>query len=136
LWFWTKFIGGLAITLATIYVPYLLIVRTRVFDLDLKETIVPIAHLAIFASSVFMMCVVRQAVYAAILCTAVVYLGVVISWLAMLAADFVGVVEWPRIEFFSMSEGQVAAGFILSFVVSTLLAWLAVRNDWGQKALR
>jgi len=28
----------------------------------------------------------------------------------------------------------IAAGFILSFAICTLLAWLAMRYDWGRKS--
>ena len=29
---------------------------------------------------------------------------------------------------------QVATGLITSFVISTLIAWLAMRYDWGRKS--
>ncbi|MCI0492857.1 MAG: hypothetical protein L0Z07_07965 [Planctomycetes bacterium] len=142
-WFWTKFLSGLAIVMATIYVPILIIALLRGInrpfrDLDASFVAMHMAlHIAIFAAAVMTTCLVRHAVYAAILSVAIVYLGYVATAMALalnrvLHGD-------AGLEYFSsvydkITPLQFAAGLLGSFVISTLIAWLAVRYDWGRKS--
>ncbi len=94
----------------------------------------PIVHVAVFASAIAMMCLVRHALYAAILGVAFMYLGVL---LAVAAWYIAGLVGWlgpnPRI-MWEPTLMQVATALIASIVISTLVAWFAMRNDWGRRA--
>jgi hypothetical protein len=80
-----------------------------------------------------MTCLVRHAVYAAILSIAVVYLGFLTAWGAWLVAGLLGWVSL-RADRWEPAETLVVLGMILSFVMSTLVAWLAMRYDWGRKS--
>lgn len=138
-WFWCKYITGLAIVLASIYVPIVLV--TAVTDPAMLDSttipdilVIPAAHLAIFAAAVAMTCLVRHAVYAAILSFGLLYLGLVTVWLAIGGARLLGWLE-PRPEGVAdMTSNQIAIGMLFNFVVCTLLAWLAMRYDWGHKS--
>ena len=137
LWFWTKFLSGLAILLAAIYGP-LIAFSLLGDDPDLAHATHPdmIAMstllIALFAAAVAMTSLVRQAVYAAILSIAAMYFGVVIVWLA----GRFGLYErdWLQTIIYEMTEHQVALAMVINFVVCTLVGWLAVRYDWGYKS--
>ena len=139
LWFWCKYATGLAVLLAVIYVPILLIAAlgdTSVDDgTNYPEAInIPLGQIAVFAAAVAMTCLVRHAVYAAILSIPMVYLGIMLVWMTIVMARLIGWVERPIGGLWELSDMQVAAGFVMSFVISTLVAWLAVRYDWGYKS--
>jgi hypothetical protein len=155
-WFWTKFSSGVAIILAAIYGPIVLgvlpgiiaLIASPDFDLAVLVSrlaasigpallLFPVITVALFAAAAAMMCLVRNAVYAAILSIAVVYLGFVATAIAIV------VVQLARgergLEYFSdvfddVTPLQGAAGLSLTFVICTLVAWLAVRYDWGRKS--
>ena len=81
-----------------------------------------------------MTCLVRHAVYAAILSMAVVYLGV-LGWVGSVdrRPDCCTLFHCVRIGG-NQLRPQVAFGMALSFVTSTIIAWLATRYDWGRKS--
>jgi len=135
LWFWTKFGTGLMIVLAAIYVPILLVTLPVGLDnlWDPDVSFIPTLHIAVFAAAVMTTCLVRHAVYAAILSIAVVYLGVLTVLATWLAAGMLGLVRLNPV-WWEPTEMQVAAGLLISFFASTLIAWLAVRYDWGWKS--
>jgi hypothetical protein len=136
LWFWTKFLVGLAIVLAVIYVPAMLV--SLVGPVDIQGILVVLAliagQMASFAAALAMTCLVRHAVYAAILSFAFIYLSAVAVWVAILVARRAGWVETASTEFADLTEGQTVVAMLVSFVVSMLVAWLAVRYDWGRKS--
>jgi hypothetical protein len=138
LWFWAKFLTGLAVLLAAIYVPILSMAGVegtrRLARLNPSETLVfPLLHIAVFALAVAATCLVRNAVYAAILTIAATYLGVATVWFA---CQLPGTHRWLDVNgIFDMPAGQIAAAMILNGVVGTVVAWLAMRNDWGRKSL-
>ncbi len=141
LWFWIKFLSGLAILLAAIYGPTLVIASlsgSLGFDRGLPPDayLFPVMHITLFAAAVAMTCLTRQAVYAAILSIALTYLGVALVGLVIVVGGLLGWLDRTPGDLFEMTEPIVAAGLVFSFIVSTLLAWLAVRNDWGQKSVR
>jgi len=139
LWFWCKFITGLTVLLTAIYAPMFLIWAlgdaSGMDKLNFPDAyVIPIAHVAIFASAVAMTCLVRNAIYAAILSVAFLYLGVLLASVAWYVS---GRAQWaypnPRI-WWEPTAMQVATGFITSTVISTLIAWLSMRYDWGRKS--
>ena len=140
LWFWTKFGTGLGVLLASVYVPVLIVVfmlhpepLTFLFDPD--SLVMPVVQIAVFAAAVMTTSLVRQAVYAAILSLATVYLGVICGLLLWWTAGQIG---WVTLDYRHPLEPEsnlpAALGLVLSTLVSTILAWLAVRNDWGRKS--
>jgi ABC-type transport system involved in multi-copper enzyme maturation permease subunit len=138
LWFWIKFLSALAIAVAAIYLPLLLVAGLDGLMVRPELNVIRAAQIAIFAAAVLMICLVRQAVYAAILSIAVVYLGVVTAAMVRGFSLLIRGQGWPDGigDLFDLSEEQVIMSLFATFVVSTLLAWLAVRNDWGQKSVR
>lgn len=143
LWFWTKFLCGLTIALATIYFPILLVMGTDAIiggNAGVNDPpplfVARLAQVSAFAAAVAMVCLVRNAVYAAILSIAVVWLGVAVASMIRAISLLVSGNGWPRgmSDMFDLTEAQISAGLVGSFVVSTAIAWLAVRNDWGQKS--
>jgi hypothetical protein len=137
-WFWIKFATGLTLLLAATYLPNTTLAFLGVAKISADMTANPYllasAQIAIFASAVAITCLVRHAVYAAILTIPVIYLGVVMIWVAMWAAAHLGGQnDWAKNPL-ELTETQLAWGFLLTFFFSTLLAWLAMRNDWGRKS--
>ena len=85
----------------------------------------PAIQLAVFAAAVATTFLVRQAVYAAILSIAVVYVGVLFGLLLCLLPK---VLELGSLRplFIDPTQEQVAFALLVSFFASTILAWLAV----------
>ncbi len=82
-WFWIRFVTGLLVVLASIYGPIALL---AVFRFPMLRTwnpseayLLPAMQVAVFAAAVATTCLVRQAVYAAILSNAVVYVSVLLG---------------------------------------------------------
>ncbi|MEX2315660.1 MAG: hypothetical protein WD669_00810 [Pirellulales bacterium] len=144
LWFWTKVVTGLGILLLVVYLPTLTALYAAGADAhDLKREptsfILPAAHLAFFAAAMAMTCLVRHAVYAAILSIPAVVLGPALVLGGLVLAKRSGwlpaVTEGDR---WDITEQQILAvyigGLVISFVINILLAWLAMRFDWGRKS--
>lgn len=127
LWFWAKFFTGMAILIAAFYGP-LLVVLFAMHPAPLDVIFNPnawatqLAGFAVFATAVMTTCLVRHAVYAAILSMAIVYLEVMI--VAYAALCVVGMKPY---------DIQIPAALMMAFVSSAIIAWLAVRYDWGRK---
>lgn len=136
-WFWCKYITAMVVLLITIYAPILLIhglggkTRQQVFD---DPIVIALAQVALCSAAVATTCVFRNAIYAAVLSIPLVYLGVVLVWLGLVVAKLAGWLGHAPNRFWDMSTNQVAIGLILSTATSAILAWLAVRNDWGRKS--
>jgi hypothetical protein len=138
IWFWTKFATGLTLLLIATYVPNIILAFFGVATISANMTTNPYllasAQIAIFASAVAITCLVRHAVYASILTIPVVYFGAIVVWLAVLVSAHLGGKNWRPENPSQLTETQLAWGFLLTFLFSTLLAWLAMRNDWGRKS--
>lgn len=142
LWFGIKFSSGLAVALVAIYGPLVLLAlpRITVANLgvdDLFVFVFPAVTVAVFAAAAAMTCLVRNAVYAAILSISFVYLGYVATALVLAGARFVRSGYWPENfgdVFTNVTASHAGIGMFVTFLACTLLAWLAVRNDWGQKS--
>lgn len=139
LWFWVKYLTGLVVVLATIYLPIFLLFalgQDSVYEgIDYPEVLaVPAGQIALFAGAVMTTCLVRHAVYAAILSIPTLYLGTLSVQFALVIARLNGWAARPADGLWALSNLQIGAGFMASFVVSTIVAWLAMRYDWGQKS--
>jgi hypothetical protein len=137
-WFWIKFVTGMVVMLGSLYAPLLVIAAVsqtarNVFSHP-DALVLPAVHAAAFAAAVAMTCLVRHAVYAAILSVAVLYISVAATWGLLVAAGKTGWLPVPPESLGDMTEAQVTLGLMTCFAASTVLAWLAVRNDWGRKS--
>jgi hypothetical protein len=139
LWFWCKYITGLTVLLTAIYAP-MFIIRAlgdasgmEKFNFPDVYTL-PISHAAVFAAAVAMTCLVRNAIYAAILSISFMYLGVLLAYCAWVLAALFGWATPNRRIWWEPTMVQLATGLLTSIVISTITAWLAMRNDWGRKS--
>jgi hypothetical protein len=124
LWFWAKFVSGLLIILSAFCVPIVAfwwLSRDSVSQFDNSQLLVFGLHVAVFAAAVAAICLIRQTIYAAILGVGFVALVVMIPWIWM--------------DPLYMRVGSVIVTVsALTTVATTLVAWLAVRYDWGRKS--
>ena len=139
LWFWTKYFTGMLVLLAAMYGPLLVVLfafHPNPFSVLFRpdSRVIPLAHIAIFAAAVMMTCLVRHAVYAAILSLSVVYLGTLAGLGLWFLAGLLHLVPLRSVFPWEPSDAQIAFGMALSFVTSTIVAWLATRYDWGRKS--
>ena len=138
-WFWSKFVTGLVILVIALYIPLLVVIfafhpdPSRFLTANSGTTVFA-AQIAVFAAAVATTCLVRHAVYAAILSIPLTYFGVIVVWIALKAAGVVGWITDAPNRMVDMSDSQVASGFLLTFFVCTVLGWLAMRYDWGRKS--
>lgn len=137
-WFWSKFATGLFIVLTSTYIPIAVLVALDLADFNSwnfpEAFAIPVAQMALFAAAVMTTCLVRHAVYAAILSLSVVYLGTLVGLGLWFLAGLLHLVPLNSDRWWEPSEAQIAFGMALSFVTSTIIAWLATRYDWGRKS--
>jgi hypothetical protein len=141
LWFWTKFITGLLIVVAVIYVPQLLLIGEDDYgNPDFTEliSVMAILHTSAYAAAVAMTCLVRHAVYAAILSIGALTASIGAAWCIWMLPTWLGTVKSQRddspIPADSMELAATLTGLFACFVISTVFGWLAMRNDWGWKS--
>jgi hypothetical protein len=131
-WFWIKFLTGLTIVLAAIYVPMWLMGGSMDRDAMLS---IPALHVGMFAAAVATTCIVRHAIYAAILSLGVLTASIAATWLAWDIAKRVGLAELDTAIYSPFEKPEVVlASAAICFIGSTIVAWLAMRNDWGLKS--
>jgi hypothetical protein len=134
-WFVTKSVTGLAVVLTAIYLPLSIIYVVHSVNLDWELlSVIPLLHTTVYAAAVAMTCLVRHAVYAAVLS-----IGLVVAMAAT------GALGWR----FARGAGWISensrgydeevlffmvAAFALSILACSILGWLAMKNDWGWKA--
>jgi hypothetical protein len=140
LWFWVKYSVALSLVLSVALLPLVIYANSQSWNGDVNARDAYIiamtaAYLAVFAAAAAMTSLVRQAVYAAILSVAFLYFGMASVWLALVIAAQRGgwKVELPS-DPTALSASQTAIAMLINFVVGTLIAWLAVRYDWGRKS--
>ena len=86
----------------------------------------------IFFAAALVTCLVRHAIYAAILGLAAMYTGfLVLLGLYWSTKAALGLVQWQ--DGVDPTNRETAGIISVLVVVYTLLAWLAVRYDWGLK---
>lgn len=137
LWYWTKFVTGLLVVLAAIYLPigFLALIDDSSVARTLSQPeyyLMPPMQFALFASAVMVTCLVRQAVYAAILSIAAVYLGILATLGAQFVAGLAGLIPLDRDNWWEPTTDLTMVGLWTTFVVFTLIAWFATRYDWGK----
>jgi ABC-type transport system involved in multi-copper enzyme maturation permease subunit len=129
-WFLVKFFCGLVITLVILALPPLLFAGTA-FVLTPRTELPPnvvqdaltfvkytlLAQIGVYCAAVLAIVLVRQAAYAAIL--AIAGVGMFLASLERVTPTDVGRVAWTA---------SLAAA-----LVASVLAWIAVRKDWGWK---
>jgi hypothetical protein len=123
LWFWAKSISGLAsISLVFIIPPLAAILWSVPVTAAgrFSETFVFFFHLAIYTAAMAAICLIRQNIYAAILGVGLVTLIVVIPMIW---------IDPQRVRL----QSVIVALSTITTVACTLVAWLAVRYDWGRK---
>jgi hypothetical protein len=107
--------------------------RNEIFDWP-SMIVTASAQVALFAAAVMTTCIVRQAVYSAILSIAAVTVGVFSTHFAWKAGCYLGLAtdvgKYPM----DQLDPLYVVGLLNSFVVCSLFALLAMRNDWGLKS--
>ncbi len=127
LWFWTKFLTGMAILAAALYLPIVIAYYFASSDSESRRPFVPRGvmemmlcfHLAIYAAATATIIVIRQPVYAAILGVGALLIGI-----AVVSAIW----GFEAIEV----ESVIYAIEFTTAVLATLVAWFATRFDWGR----
>jgi hypothetical protein len=136
LWFWTKLVTGLLVVFASLYVPLLLAVSlmhgesVRQMFRSGEVAMFPAITIGIYIAAVMTTCLVRQAIYAAILSIGAMY----VSFFAVVVIERAITLPWDKITWEDLTVGEVAMAFVASNFVFTIVAWLALRNDWGRKS--
>jgi hypothetical protein len=138
-WFWIKILTNLAILEIPVVGVFVGVSATVLalggdpnriaIDVAVVTLLAPIW---VFSAAALMTSLVRHAIYAAILALAAMYAGFLfllgVYWSTQVA---LGSVDWhDRIDVTNSESAGIIAVLI---VVYTLIAWLAVRYDWGRK---
>jgi hypothetical protein len=130
-------VSGWVVLLISFSLPLLIvggILWTEIHDELRRDILILLTPLSIYTAAVATTCLVRHAVYAAILSVAAAYLGVFVAWIGWLTAGLFGWVDWNPDLWWEPSRTLVQLGLVVSIVVCTLTGWLAVRYDWGWKS--
>jgi hypothetical protein len=141
LWFWTRFCLVPLVVLLMTALPMAVGAWCALPTFDeigkwfQPEFIVIVSVLlCLYASAVAMTCLLRNAVYAAVLSIALLAAPFVVVWLIWLLVVPLRLVPAPRIGAFgSFSIPAAFAILVVTTAAATVLSWLAVRYDWGQK---
>ena len=126
LWFWTKFLTGLATTTVALGIPFLLVWSlsgSNFWHVSLSRDavfIIPTTFLSIYCFAVVAMALVRRPIYAAIFAIGLIAFG------SFTLKQFL-----PKSFEFDF-EAVCVMEMVLS-TLATLTAWLAVRYDIGYK---
>jgi hypothetical protein len=137
LWFVLKFFTGLAVLLASIYLPNAFLAGIGAAPMSsgitTNQWLLPAIQIATFAAALAIYCLVRQPIYSAILTVPLVYAGLLLVWVALWTSGKMGWAPNTWNDLHEMTDTQAVIGFSVSFLVSTIVAWLAMRFDWGWK---
>jgi hypothetical protein len=144
LWFWAKFFTGLLVLFVSLYLPLVAFAFLAGTDESWREfwtsdaIAFPAITIAIYIAAVTMTCLVRHAVYAAILSIATLYVGPLLVLAGAAAVNWLIWRKEPKLLFESESgwwmATAVAAAMCAVAVGVLILGWLAVRYDWGRKS--
>jgi hypothetical protein len=134
-WFVAKCVTGLVVVLTAIYLPLVVINAVREVGADWELLLVaPLLHVAVYIAAVTLTCLVRHAVYAAVLSIGLVVAMAAIGAFGWRFAKWAG---WISENSYS-SDGVllfcVFASYVICILTCSILGWLAMKNDWGWKA--
>ena len=135
LWFWTKGFAALAVLWLGFVIPFAFAIGLgRDVRPEFKEVALWILLTGpwIFATFVLITCLVRQAIYAAVLGIGAMYVGF-ITIAAIVRAWMLRGTIWDWEKFWSLGLLEPAVAIVTLTILYTILAWLAVRYDWGWK---
>jgi hypothetical protein len=145
-WFWTKFITGLAVVLVAFQLPMLLVpamvpVEQLSGDFETPRDILRaqgislVVFVSVYTAAVAATCLVRHAVYAAVLSIAALWAMPMLTAFTFIRVQWLLGREFPADCWDSPASVPVwLAGFAIVAVAATLLGWLAVRYDWGRRS--
>jgi hypothetical protein len=135
-WFWIKVVTGLVVLVVTFSVPFGLVTLLSGWaSLDIADSapLFILAPLWIYSATILMTCLVRHALYAFILSWAAMYLNVLlVVGIVRLSKWAAGRVAWDKLG--DPTTAEMSAAMILGTITFAVLAWLAVRYDWGRKS--
>jgi hypothetical protein len=142
-WFWARFASGLGVILLTLLLPSLLIVAVAEMARDMKAEdlhqgtsmfgTAAALFIAIYAVAIAATCLLRRAMFAGLVTLAATYFGalavvaIYVVWRCFTTHD------WTPKHFDQVGTSVWISGLIVDIILGTLLAWLAVRYDWGRK---
>jgi ABC-type transport system involved in multi-copper enzyme maturation permease subunit len=141
-WFWTRFVSGLAVILLTILLPVLVVSfgaiarNTSAEDIRQGATMFGIAvpiFVATYAVAAAATCLLRRAMFAALVTLAATYFGALAVVAAYVVVRCFTTHQWTLYRFDSVGTPVWIVGLVFDMLFGTLLAWLAVRHDWGRK---
>jgi hypothetical protein len=126
IWFWSKYLTGLAFLTVALSLPIVIAVSyaysseetTRPFLTNAFALMIVSFQLAIYAAASATIIVIRQPIYAAILGVGALLIGIA------------GVAVISETEFVHLERAIYVIEFVTA-LLATLVAWLAIRYDWG-----
>jgi hypothetical protein len=128
-WFWAKYLAGMVILLAALYTPVAIAYYFADFGSESRHAMFSGSgtammlcfHMASYAAGTAAIILIRQPVYGAILCIGVIAVVYVSTRYLSQADGFQ--LEWI---IYAVESSVV--------ILATLVAWLAIRRDWGAKS--
>jgi hypothetical protein len=143
-WFWIKFGTGVALVAITFILPIFIapafVSRTQFSESDKISWLQAAAAITIFAVytvAVMATCLTRSAVFATILTMAGLYFAAMVPLLLVLAYCWITIgfrAEFPLNE--DEMRPWVLASLLGATIISMIVGWLSVRNDWGRRVGR
>jgi ABC-type transport system involved in multi-copper enzyme maturation permease subunit len=135
-WFWIKVVTGLAVLVAAFSVPFgLVMILSGLADLDVAESapLIILVPFWIYSATILMTCLVRHALYACVLSWAAMYLNILaVVGVVRLTKWATGQIPWKELR--DPTTAEMSATMIVGTITFAMLAWLAVRYDWGRKS--
>jgi ABC-type transport system involved in multi-copper enzyme maturation permease subunit len=141
-WFWTRFASGLAVIFLTFLLPGVIlplgaIARSiREEDFRYGATMFGTAlaiSMATYAVAVAVTSLTRRAMFAGLVTLAATYFGAIAVVAIYVAWQCFTNHDWTPKHFDHVGTSVWISGLIFDTILGTLLAWLAVRYDWGRK---
>jgi ABC-type transport system involved in multi-copper enzyme maturation permease subunit len=142
-WFWSRFASGLGVILFTFLLPSLIIVAVggiapgmRAEDLRQAASMFGIAvaiFIATYAVAVAATSLLRRAMFGGLVTLAATYFGALAVVAVYVVARCFTSHQWAMNQFNNVGTSVWISGLIFDMILATLLAWLAVRYDWGRK---
>jgi hypothetical protein len=136
-WYWLRFFTCSAVLVALLAFPLIFISHVTRIPIQSGEVTLNfyVTLCTLFTCAVAMTCLIRRAIYAAVLSIGLAVTPFLAIWLVWVVAASVGLIDWPRRNIFDAISTNAALAILCSTsVTATLIGWLAVRYDWGLKS--